>query len=149
MQIGTAIENYIRWFTISRNPSKCTILAYSSDLRILKTHFDEGAAIESLSSRAILDFLEEQGVAGYNVSTIRRRACSLRGFCTWLAEEGILELNPWTSLRLSLRRGRTLPRAAARQDVHLLLKYLLGQAGLSDVPSADFRLVAPGADPTF
>lgn len=128
MRLDEASVRYVRWLRVARNASPHTVRAYTSDLLALQRHAGGAAAVETLTSSVLFAFLEEQASAGFTASTVRRRACGIRGFCTWLAAEGLVEGNPWIGIRVSMRRGRTLPRALPQNDVARLLRHLVRSA---------------------
>lgn len=128
MRLDEASVRYVRWLRVARNASPHTVRAYASDLLALQRHAGAAAHVDALTSSLLFGFLEEQASAGLTASTVRRRACGVRGFCSWLAAEGLVQGNPWIGIRVSMRRGRTLPRALPQHDVARLLRYLARSA---------------------
>jgi integrase/recombinase XerD len=129
MDLGHARRDYLRWLAVTRNLSLHTLRAYASDLEVLERDMGH-ASPDPLSPDALLDFLERQRTSGLCASTIRRRACSIRGYCAWLVEEDLLASNPWDAIRLNLRRERPLPRLVPSHELRLLLALLSTEAGL-------------------
>lgn len=131
MEFEQAREAYLRWLDVTRNLSEHTLRAYSSDLKLLERHVGACTPIRSLSADSLFEFLESQRRSGLTTSTIRRRACSLRGYCSWLVTEELLPRNPWNAIRLDMRRPRHLPRPVPSHELRQLLVHLSARAGLS------------------
>lgn len=143
MQVRTAIREYLRWVTITRNLSRHSIRAYSSDLALLERHLAGGAVLRDLTPDTILGFLESQREAGLTATTIRRRACAIRGFCGWLTDEKALPTNPWEGVRVNLKRSRTLPRPVLGSDVRQLLARLSNEAEVDQTGCTPISITRP------
>ena len=118
----------IRWLDVARHLSDHTLRAYSSDLAALEQHVGPEAPVGRLSSETLFEFLEAERRSGLTPGTIRRPGGGLRGFCNWLANEGLLDHNPLDAIRLNLRRPRPLPRALPRHQLRGLIAHLSGRA---------------------
>lgn len=143
MQLSKAIDKYLQWLHVSRNPSRHTLLAYASDLKLLATETGRTLDITALSAPILFSFIEKQTQIGLSAATIKRRACAVRGFCSWLVDEGTLDANPWNGIRLNLRRSHALPRAVPKNDLVRLLTHLSRQAGLPTLRGTEVHLVRP------
>ncbi len=128
MDIGTQREKYIRWLQTARSLSEHTVRAYDTDLRILEQHLGSSTSVRSIQSSDILKFVKQQREAGMSPSSLRRRSSGLRGFCTWLVDEGDLHTDPFIGVRLKLGRSQKLPRALAGHDLAKLLRWLRTEA---------------------
>lgn len=143
MQVRTAIAEYLRWVLITRNLSAHSIRAYTSDLALLERHLPEGAPLTDLTPECILGFLESQRDAGLTATTIRRRACAIRGLCAWLTDEQVVPTNPWGGVRLNLKRSRTLPRPVLGPDVSQLLVRLSSEAAIDQHADSHATITRP------
>jgi site-specific recombinase XerD len=68
--------------------------------------------------RALLDIRE------LKISSVKRRIATLKVFFRWLEHEGLINLNPFYRLDLTLRIPRLLPRSVSADDLRMLLTYI-------------------------
>lgn len=149
MEFEEARHAYLRWLAVTQNYSQHTLRAYAGDLTILERCVGSRTLIRSISDRELFEFLESQQRSGLTASTIRRRACAVGGFCSWLVNEHQLERNPWDAIRLNMRRARPLPRPVPSQDLRQLLAHLSARAGLLPSGIDGFTLARPAAATTL
>lgn len=124
MELGRAVDAYLRHITIERGLSEHTVAAYRRDLR---------GYVQWLSSRGITDtdavtpaivtgFAAERAAAEPPpaASSIARLQSSVRGLHRFLAREGIATDDPSGRLRPP-KAPRRLPKALPIDDVERLL----------------------------
>lgn len=132
--IGEARRAYASWLVRSRDLSKHTVRAYDVDLAALGRYVGEHTPVHHLSPGLLVEFFEHQRCSGRSQRTLRRRASGLRGWCRWLAHEGMVEHDPWVGVELSFRRPRSLPRAVPDHELRIVLRHLRSEA---DVGAGD------------
>jgi site-specific recombinase XerD len=137
MRLAQARQRYIRWLKASRDLSPHTVRAYDGDVEALERHLGGGASVASICKDSLIEFFEAQRAGGLSPSSLRRRAAGLRGFCTWLSEQELLDEDPWTHTVISIGRSRRLPRAVPAHDLRRLLGFLRGAAGLDAMSKRD------------
>ncbi len=120
------IDEYLTWLRLERGRARSTIEAYRRDLR---------AWAERLASvgRPVLDVTEDDLVAwvheldgrGLAPSTVKRRIVAARNLHRFLAEEGMVEVDPGADVTPpSVARG--LPKALDETEIERLLASVEG-----------------------
>lgn len=121
MRIADAVDAYARHLSDVRRLSPATVRAYRSDLAglVAATDADELADVDL---DVLRNWLWRAVQRGDSRATLARRTASVRGFFSWAAEAGAIDLDP--SLRLvSPKRGRTLPKVARADTLaHVLAR---------------------------
>lgn len=143
MRVANAREQYLRWLLATRDLSHHTIRAYDGDLAAFERHLGPQAGLGAIDGSRLISFIEVQRQSGLSPSSIRRRACGVRGFCRWLSSTGLLESDPWTTASVPRVRSRRLPRTLPSHELDRLLRSLRAGAGLSDPEAADTQLDRP------
>lgn len=122
MMIKQHINDYLFYCEVECRFSKHTIDAYRGDLGLYTiflgcASMSEGFQVERL--KAYLAYMiKDQSLS---VATARRRIASLRGFCRFLDEQGVID-DPFRVWSPTLRRPKRLPRALSRKVVRKLVK---------------------------
>jgi site-specific recombinase XerD len=121
MQIGSEINDFLKYCAIERRLSENTLQAYACDLADFRTWLDASGTTE-ISTDALKAYLQamvaERKLAA---ATVRRRVACLRAFFRHAADVGAYP-DPFSGWRLALpRRNRRLPRALSRGEVTSLL----------------------------
>jgi integrase/recombinase XerD len=120
MTFDEALEDYLQWMTIEKGRSRATLEAYRRDLVALGHWMED--------KKLTLGRLHEENLEGYfnalrstrQASTVARSVASVRGFLSYLLDEGELKLDPSARLKGG-RRGRTLPKPLGEKEVAKLL----------------------------
>jgi site-specific recombinase XerD len=115
-----ALDDFLQWLTIEKGRSRATLEAYRRDLDALGVWLGE--------SRLTLGRIREEDLEGYfnglretrQASTVARSVAAVRGFLSYLLDEGQLALDPSARLKGG-RRGRTLPKPLGEEEVAKLL----------------------------
>lgn len=111
-----------------RRLSDHTVRAYRADVRscfaFLELDDDaEAARIRTaLTTRRIRLWLGHQANNGASRSTLSRRTASIRSFCAWALEHGVLAHDPALTL-VSAHADQRLPRVLAADDAETLMEY--------------------------
>jgi site-specific recombinase XerD len=149
MQLAHAHQRYVAWLATTRDLSPHTLRAYDSDIAALDRFVGAQSAVTSIDRPALLDFVEEQRVAGLNPVTIRRRTIAIRGFTAWLCATGLIEADPFSSIRLTLGRSRRLPRPLPSSQLDTLLEHLRRVADIDTTNFGNDILARPHAATTL
>ncbi len=149
MEIPVAQEQYIRWLVVTRNYSHHTIRAYESDIAAFDKHLGGDAFVSAIDREQLIAFFEELQASGLAPTTIRRRACGLKGFCGWLNTQHLLEADPWLGLSLSLGKSRKLPRHVPQDAMDSLLTSLFDLAGFNSPRDSPQDLPLPHESTTL
>src|SRR5688500_18574738 len=130
MTIGRARASYVSWLLDTRDMSPHTVRAYSCDVAALARTLEGEALVSDLDEATLLRFFEAQRVGGMRSSSLRRRVCGLRSFCSYLRQVGLLATDPWPTDSPRFRRVRPLPRAVPGDELVRLFGHLRGQADI-------------------
>lgn len=147
--IGHARSAFVAWLLESQDLSGHTVRAYGSDVMALVRWAGDATAVTALDQATILRFFEHQRGEGICSSSLRRRACGLRSFCTFLERQGHLGSSPWPDDGLTFRRIRSLPRALPGHDLTRLLDHLVRQAEIDDELTGEVPFGHPDAATTL
>ena len=120
--ISEIIAEYIDELVIVQGLSAQTVDNYSRDLyRFL--HFAQSRDIhntQELSEALLLDFLAAEKAAGHSAATRARRLSCLRGFCRYMAREGVAPRDISQNIR-SPKQQRPFPYALSQAEMSRLL----------------------------
>jgi integrase/recombinase XerD len=115
------LAEYLQWLTIEKGRSRATTEAYRRDLtRLLEWMKGEDVGLDALQEHDLERYCNQLRRAKRAETTIARAVASIRGWFAFLVVEGHLESDPSVRLRGG-RRGRTLPKPLAEEEVAALL----------------------------
>jgi len=130
-------EEYLRWLAIEKGRSPRTLEAYRSDLESFLAWVDEHSLVVSSLSESDLTryIVERRNVAA--ASSVGRSVSVLRGFFGFLADEGVIAIDPASAVSAG-RRRRSLPHPIPEP---LLTAFLDGVNGTKPVDQRDRALL--------
>ncbi|MDQ1442273.1 MAG: hypothetical protein QOG97_2501 [Acidimicrobiaceae bacterium] len=140
---------FASWLRETQDLSPHTVRAYDSDVGALVHCLGSTTPLTTLIPTSIFGFFEQQRAAGICSSSLRRRSCGLRNFCSFLERQGHLDANPWPDGGLTFRPSRSLPRALPGEDLTRLIEYLIRQTEIDNVPACEAPLQRPNAATTL
>jgi site-specific recombinase XerD len=111
-----AIQRF-RAYLQRRNYSEHTLNNYTLDLQLFFAAIDR--PMNQVSFRDIDGFIDHQHHQGLAPTTVNRRLYALRHFFEFLIEHQVVDTNPIKPSHV-LQRGRTLPRALAKEPLEQL-----------------------------
>ena len=115
------LAEYLQWLTIEKGRSRATTEAYRRDLtKLLAWMKVEERDLDQLSEHDLERYCNQLRRAKCAETTIARSVASIRGWFAYLVVEGHLGADPSARLRGG-RRGRTLPKPLAEDEVAALL----------------------------
>ena len=115
------LAEYLQWLTIEKGRSRATTEAYRRDLTKLLAWMEVAErGLDELAERDLERYCNQLRRAKRAETTIARSVASIRGWFAYLVVEGHLASDPSARLR-SGRRGRTLPKPLAEEEVAALL----------------------------
>jgi len=117
MTLADGVAEFLAALRAERGLAPATIDAYRRDLRQYLDHLD-GSTPDPLAVSGFVRTLSDRGLA---TATIARKIAAVRGLHRFLAAEGLAAGDP-TLLLESPRRGRSLPKALAVDEVLRLLE---------------------------
>lgn len=107
MELTKRIDEYLDYCLFQKNLSKDTYKAYRIDLAQFEIFWKEtnGDFSRANISRYIVHLQKT-----FRPRTAKRKAASLKAFCTWLTYMELIEVNPFAALRISFNEPHILPR---------------------------------------
>ena len=123
--IQAQMEQYLLYCEKERRLSENTLKAYRLDMEHFErfmTRIGCSGTIDSALTKPMLQQYIAEMNERYAVKTVKRRIAALRGFCNWLEEGEMLEINPFRQMKLKIREPFRLPSAMSMKEVELVLE---------------------------
>jgi len=127
MRIDEAADAYASHLADVRRLSPATVRAYRSDLADLATSTGPGLPLDEVDLEHLREWLWQATQRGDARSTIARRTAAARGFFSWAAEHGLIDVDPGLRL-VAPKRGHPLPRVATADALAKVLDGLAAAA---------------------
>jgi integrase/recombinase XerD len=132
MNIGTAVDTYLRHVSIERGLSVNTVAAYRRDLVIyadwLAGHeLDDPGSIMPAQVSGFVRFLSQREESPLTASSIARILSTVRGLHRFLLEEGVVEADVAHDTKPP-KLGSRLPKAISIEQVEALLAATDGES---------------------
>lgn len=122
MDIGTAIDGYLRHLAVDRGASEHTIRGYRTDLSSFSRHAQDSGidGVAGIDLEFLRDWIWRSSSEGLAKSTLARRAAAARGLTRWLRTSGAIEVDPGARLRAP-KPDQHLPRVVTREQMDRIL----------------------------
>ena len=133
--INTHICNYLAHCKYEKNLNPKTLKAYKIDLQQFAS-FAEKA--NYAYSKEILQSYIVHLQSNYKIKSVKRKIASLKAFFTYLEYEEILEVSPFSKIRVKLHEPFLLPRTIPLAVVDALLSCAYRQKAADLVSSAKY-----------
>ena len=99
------IDEFLTWLRLERGRAASTVEAYRRDLRAWHAFLtDVGRPLLEVTEDDIVGWVHELRSGGLAPSTAKRRIVAVRSLHRYLAEEGIVDVDPGRSLLKELVR---------------------------------------------
>lgn len=130
--VAQVLDNWSEYLSKRQAYSPATVRAYLTDLQDFLAHVDidvtgSSRQLRNLTSRLARSWMADRLSRGRSRATINRGAASLRGFCRWACENGLLENDFSQTLEIAKSDSR-LPEVLTEIDVEKLLAKARDQA---------------------
>lgn len=119
MKVSAAAGAYARHVADVRRLSTATVRAYRSDLDDLAATLGDPELVD-VDLEHLREWLWADTQRGLSRATLARRTAAARGFFTWAAESGLIDVDPSTRL-VAPKKGRTLPAVATTDGLSDML----------------------------
>ena len=125
MDLQKLQQKFIDYCRYQRGLDPKTIKAYTTDLR----QFAQFVAESEMwyTKDALTDYLTYL-YQGYKPRSAKRKLATLKAFYNYLMYEEILDINPFSRVRINYKEPVILPRTIELSDIEKLLKYAYKQA---------------------
>ncbi|MDO5400495.1 MAG: tyrosine-type recombinase/integrase [Eubacteriales bacterium] len=118
-ELSGQVSKYLEYCKIQKGLSPKTVKAYGIDLRQFTEFFLMHQHL--LDRECIQNFIGELH-RKYKVKSVKRKIASLKAFLNYLEFEEIINVNPFSKLRIKLHEPFLLPRTIPLSSVDTLLK---------------------------
>ena len=127
--IPAMIEKYITYCKIQKRLDEKTIKSYRTDLR----QFSDFCGNKSLCMVSISDIEDFIGCLNqkYKPKTSKRKLASLKAFFHYLEYKNIIDLNPFSKMRLTFREPLLLPKTVPLYIVESFLSTIYNENSLA------------------
>lgn len=123
---------YLKYCEVSKNLSSHTLKAYEIDLKQFQCFAGEVCSISKVDRYIIRNFqyyLVDEGRAP--ASIVRKLSC-LKSMFRWLELEDSIQSNPFSKVRISLKKPKCLPRNIPTRDIKKIIKCAKKDLGLNE-----------------
>lgn len=120
------VEEYLTWLRLERGRARSTVTAYRRDLRAWCRHLRElDRAVTDVTEDDLATWVQHLRASGLAPSTVKRRIVAARNVHRYLAEEGVVAVDPGASVAPPpVAKG--LPKALSEDEVGALLDSVVG-----------------------
>lgn len=127
------LKEYIKDFLFhckyEKNLSSKTLAAYEIDLRQFFVFCNNTICITDIQNvnKYILKRYLKTISSKFKPKTLKRKLASLRAFFNHLQFEDVIEINPFSKVKIRIKEGNRVPRTIDPKIIKQLYKYLYGQ----------------------
>ncbi len=121
--LQSAVDRYLRHLKLERNMAGNTLTAYGRDLKRFVVYLDDQHGVEDVADldRDLLhEYLADLHADGLQPRSIVRHLSTLRNFCAWLLDRGLVGDNP-AALLDTPKWNPGLPEVLSRDEIERLL----------------------------
>lgn len=121
--LTAVVDRYLRHLKLERNMAGNTLTAYGRDLRRFAHYLDDQHGVEDIAEvdRDLLhEYLADLHADGLQPRSIVRHLSTLRNFCAWLLDRGLVRDNP-AALLDTPKWNPGLPEVLSRDEIERLL----------------------------
>jgi len=116
-------DRFLRYLRLERNMSTNTLTAYGRDLQRMVRYMDDQLGIdqpEELDRAALTEYLIDLREGGLQPRSVARHMSTIRSYCHYLVDRGVIEQNPATLLDMP-KLEHDLPDVLTVAEVERLL----------------------------
>ncbi|MFZ1291955.1 MAG: site-specific tyrosine recombinase XerD [Melioribacteraceae bacterium] len=123
------VKEYLSLLRIEKNLSQNSISSYKNDLTKLIVFFEQNNLddFNQIKIKHITEFFAQQRKDGITSTSVSRYSSSLKGFFSYLKQQGYIEANPTSNLN-STKLSRKLPAVLSFNEI----EKILDQPNISD-----------------
>lgn len=125
-ELPIEVEEYLTWLRLERGRARSTVTAYRRDLRAWCAHLRAlGRAVTDVTEDDLASWVQALRASELAPSTVKRRIVAARNVHRFLAEEGIVDVDPGAQVAPPpVAKG--LPKALTEDEVGALLDSVVG-----------------------
>lgn len=118
--LKAAYKEYLAYLKVEKGSSPATLEAYSRDLERFVEATGSNTATDELGYQAIVAYLGELVELGYAPASLKRTVAAIKGFCRFMAEDGLAAHNAAAILKMP-KVPAHLPSALSIDQINELL----------------------------
>ena len=142
MEYTTYLNRYLRYCKDQKALDEKTRKAYRIDLTQFLSRMEERR--EEITKESVLSFISFLN-SNFRPRTVKRKIASVKVFCNYLYDEGLLADNPFLGMRLKLPPSRTLPRTIPLRVIEAMLIHAHGEIRKSRTEAEKHRALREAA----
>lgn len=100
ISLKAALKEYLSFLRVEKGSSPATLEAYQRDLQRFIEAMGAEQPTDSLEYQAIVSYLGELTELGYAASSLKRCVAAIKGFCKFMAQDGLASTNVAAVLKL-------------------------------------------------
>lgn len=120
--LGQSVDRYLDYLERVRILSSATVLAYGNDLRSLASYCGFECEIGDVAIGDVRGWIRSMTESGLSAGTVNRRLSAVKGFFSFLEQQGVVGGNPVESIR-SVRTAKRLPATLFEREMETLLDF--------------------------
>ena len=122
MQTKQQLDRYLSYLSVERGLSPRSLDSYKRDIEDFNGYLESiGCDLESTTGRELLGYMMYMESRNLATATIRRRFSAIKGFFSFLSEEGLLPFDP-TEEMATPKTWKRLPHVLDIEEVTRLLE---------------------------
>lgn len=98
--LQTALKEYLTYLRVEKGASAATREAYERDLQRFIAAIGADKATDSLEYQTIVEYLGVLVEIGYAPASLKRTVAAVRGFCGFMAQDGLAACNAAATLKM-------------------------------------------------
>ena len=120
------LESFLTWLTVERGRAANTVASYRRDIVAASGWLaTQGLTLETATSAGLEAYVSGLLAEGGAASSAARRLAALRTFYRWMANEGLVSVDPTLALE-GVRVPAGVPKPLSADDTDLLLAAVVG-----------------------
>ena len=120
------LESFLTWLTVERGRAANTVASYRRDIVAASGWLaTQGLTLETATSAGLEAYVAGLLAEGGAASSAARRLAALRTFYRWMANEGLVSVDPTLALE-GVRVPAGVPKPLSADDTDLLLAAVVG-----------------------
>lgn len=125
LKLNDALVVFNYHCTYEKNLTEKTLKAYSIDLNQFKDYKNyHDIVVNKFNKQHIKDYVKSLYDRELKAKSIKRKVACLKVFFNFLMYEDVIEISPFTKMKLAIKLPLTLPKPIDMKDIRSLLKYL-------------------------
>lgn len=123
--IDNLYDRFKLYCKIEKNLSDKTLKAYSSDLeQFIELFKFNNLNVKHIDKVILSEYITELNKKDYGPRTIKRKIAVLKAFFSWLEYSEIINTNPFSKFKFSLKQAKKLPKTINLKDIEKILEFL-------------------------